>query len=298
MMWRLLFTFTLLSLGISYSRAQSNSVLFTTLNCYWFFGKENAKSADKPRSETDYRTKAENLIGLLPTEAPLFVALQEIGDEADVAALARAAQARYKRSFRPLFVQGKDAETRQDVGALLDSTRGWGVYRKPSRASELRGALSKHLVLRLTNDITALDICVVHLAPTADGKGESKQLEQNRALLKWTMGHLSKNSAAKLMILGDFHETKPVGDTNQSLAMLFQARPPLVDTFSVLKGRVSTHNDGRAYDRIMVSNEIARGTTGLRFAGVVIRQHRYGAQEERHLYTDHFPVTAGFTIVR
>ena len=52
-------------------------------------------------------------IGLLPQQAPLLVGLQEIGGGEDIEAMARAAQARYKHSYRPLFVKGKDTATGQ-----------------------------------------------------------------------------------------------------------------------------------------------------------------------------------------
>jgi hypothetical protein len=90
--------------------------------------------------------------------------------------------------------------------------------------------------------------------------------------------------------MGDFNEGKPVGSPEQSLAVLFQARPPMVDSFSLLTGRIRTHADGRAYDRILVSEATAQGGAGLRVESVMIGEHRHGGQA-RILYTDHFPVT-------
>ena len=54
----------------------------------------------------------------------------------------------------------------------------------------------------------------------SEGGGE-KQIEQNRALVRWAMHHLSKDSEANLIILGDFNESKVVGDARQSLEALF-----------------------------------------------------------------------------
>jgi len=68
----------------------------------------------------------------LPKDPPLFLGLQEVGNGEDVLALAKSAKARYGRDYRPLLVQGRDTETRQDVGALLDTSRGWGVYGRPT----------------------------------------------------------------------------------------------------------------------------------------------------------------------
>jgi hypothetical protein len=143
---------------------QNNPVSVATLNCYWFFGQnETNDKADKPRSTQEYELKAGHLIGLMPQQAPLFIGLQEIGGDEDIEAMARSANARYKHLYQPLFVKGKDTATGENVGALFDATQGWGIYGKPSRVSELEKALSKHLVVRLTNAVTAMDICIVHL---------------------------------------------------------------------------------------------------------------------------------------
>jgi hypothetical protein len=38
-----------------------------------------------------------------------------------------------------------------------------------------------------------------------------------------------------------------------------QAKPPLADALGTLTGKISTHTDGKAYDRILVSEAIAKG---------------------------------------
>jgi hypothetical protein len=57
-----------------------------------------------------------------------------------------------------LFVRGHDTATGQNVGAILDTFRGWGVYGKASRVSDLEREVSKHLVVRLTNAVRSMDI--------------------------------------------------------------------------------------------------------------------------------------------
>ena len=270
-----------------------NEIGVATLNCYWFFnGQAGKRDADTPRTTLEYSTKAGHLIGLLPKEAPLFVGLQEIGGGEDLVALAKSTSARYGRTYQALFVQGKDTATSQDVGAILDTSRGWGVYGRPSRVSDLERELSKHLVVRLTNAVTSMDVCVVHLRRPIGADGVEKQRNQCRALLRWSMRHLSGNPKANVVILGDFNEGRPVGHEEQALNVLFQAQPPMVDALSTLSGRVSTHADGKAYDRIFVSDAIAKGANKLMLERVEIVSHRHGKGEERRLYTDHFPVTA------
>ena len=220
-----------------------SDINLATLNCYWFFDAQEGKGdIDKPRTTLEYSTKAGHLIGLLPKEAPLFVGFQEIGGGEDLAALAHSASARYGRAYQTLFARGKDTATGQNVGAILDTSSGWGVY--------------------------------------------------GRALLKWAMRHLSGDPKANLVILGDFNEGKPVGSDSQALEAIFQAKPPMVDALGTLSGKITTHTDGKAYDRILVSDAISKGLNRLKLEGVVIQQHRHGKGEERRLYTDHFPVGA------
>ena len=120
---------------------------------------------------------------------------------------------------------------------MLDTSRGWDVYGRPSRPSDLEKELSKHLVVRLTNAFTHIDVAVVHLRVPRSGDGEAKQKEQNRALLRWTMRHLAKSPKANVIIMGDFNEGKPAGSPEQNLAALFQAKPPMIDAFDHFKGK-------------------------------------------------------------
>lgn len=84
----------------------------------------------------------------------------------------------------------------------------------------------------------------------------------------------SGDPKADLVILSDFNEGQPVGSDGQALAVLFQAKPPLVDALSTLSGKISTHTDGKAYDRIPVSDAIAKGLNRLKLEQVVIQQRR------------------------
>jgi hypothetical protein len=76
---------------------------------------------------------------------------------------------------------------------------------------------------------------------------------------------------------------------------LLQTKPPMFDTLTTIKGRAATHADGRSYDRVFVSDSIARGSSGLKLDHVEIVAHRHG-RKERRLYTDHFPVVATFSL--
>ncbi len=44
--------------------------------------------------------------------------------------------------------------------------------------------------------------------------------------------------------------------------MLSQAKPPMVEVFIAPSGKLSTRTDGKAYDRILISEAIARGVAG------------------------------------
>jgi endonuclease/exonuclease/phosphatase family metal-dependent hydrolase len=83
-------------------------------------------------------------------------------------------------------------------------------------------------VVRITNAVTAMDICVVHLRRPIGSDGIEKQRNQCRALLRWSMRHLSGDPKANLVIMGDFNEGQPVGSADQALAVLFQSQPPML----------------------------------------------------------------------
>jgi hypothetical protein len=163
--------------------------------------------------------------------APLFIGFQEIGGEQDLGALAHAASARFRHDYQPLFVRGRDSATGQNVGAIFDASSGWGVYGRATRVSDLEREMSKHLV-RLANAVTVM-------------------------IFAWCT-------------CGDFNEGTPVGAADSALEPLFEARPPMVDALSRLSGKNSTHADGKAYDRILVSDAIAVGRADLKLDRVEI----------------------------
>jgi endonuclease/exonuclease/phosphatase family metal-dependent hydrolase len=221
--------------------AETNAVLITTLNCYFFFGGGVAtRTFDQPRTPNDYWKKAANLVSLLPTEAPLIIGLQEVGHAREVTNLAMIASARYHCVYEPIFVAGKDTFTEENVAALLRKDGTWGLAAFPARDAGLDNVISKHLVLNLTNSTTSLTLCVVHLRRAVGRNGPEKQVEQDRALLPWTKKSFQQNTNANLIILGDFNETKPPGDASQSLAVLRQSNSHLHDAFEFMKGRVRT----------------------------------------------------------
>jgi endonuclease/exonuclease/phosphatase family metal-dependent hydrolase len=141
-----------------------------------------------------------------------------------------------------------------------------------------------------------MDVCVVHLRRPIGSSGGEKQVEQCQALLRWAMRHLASNPKANVVILGDFNEGHPVGSPEQSLAVIFQSKPPMVDALSTLSGKIRTHTDGKAYDRIIISDAMAKGLSGLKLDSVHIQEHRHGKGEERRFYTDHYPLVAVFGV--
>jgi len=279
--------------------AATNEALLTTLNCYFFFGGGvTKKNFNQPRTAEDYWKKAVNLVDLLPPEAPLFIGLQEMGHSREVVNFARIAAIRYNCSFQPIFVNGKDTFTGENVAGILRVGTGWWFSKEPTRDPELDSAISKHLIISLTNATTSLELCVVHLRRSVGRNGPQKQRAQDEALRKWAARQFKENPNANLVIFGDFNETKRVGTPEQSLAVLLQPDMPLHDAFEFYKGRAHTHANGKAYDRIIVSKAIVDGSAGLKFAGVFVNRHSHGKGEERLWYTDHFPVTARLLLPR
>lgn len=280
-------------------RAQPNAVRVTTMNCYFFFGGgETTKDFNQPRFAPDYWRKATNLVALLPADAPLFVGLQEIGRGREALHLAHLAAAKYKKRYAPLFAQGKDTYTAEDVGGLFCFDLGWGIAIQAHRDVALDQWLSKHLVVRLTNAVSALDVCVVHLRRAIGGSGIQKQEEQTGALKIWARRHLKENPLANLIILGDFNETRKPGDAAAALATLTRPAGPLTDTFSLSPTKPRTHANGKAYDRILISSALEQGGAGLKFDSLSVQEHKFGKGKDVKFYTDHFPVTAAFTLMK
>ncbi len=106
----------------------------------------------------------------------MFLGLQEISGHEDIQAIARSAAARYQRNFQTLFVKGKHAATGPDVGALFDTSKGWGVYGRPSRVSALEKQFSTHMVVRLTNSTATLDLCLVDLQHPSGKEGAESSI--------------------------------------------------------------------------------------------------------------------------
>jgi hypothetical protein len=278
--------------------AQAGKFFITTLNCYAFFGGGETKmQLGQPQTAPDYWRKAQNLVGLWPTNAPLFVGLEEIGGAREAVYLSQLAAARYHHTFQPVFFDTKDIYTEEAVAAVVDLSQGWGIAGQPGRDPELDKDLSKHLVVKLTNDFTSLEICVVHLRRPIGKYAKLEQQDQNAALKKWADGRLANNPRANIIVLGDFNETKPPGDAAAALAVLEQPAGPLRDSFLVTGGRFRTHANGKAYDRILFSEPLLDGEGGLKFEKVFVQPHTHGKGAEKYWFTDHFPVTAIFAPV-
>ncbi|MCX6930785.1 MAG: hypothetical protein NT154_47420 [Verrucomicrobia bacterium] len=69
-------------------------------------------------------------------------------------------------------------------------------------------------------------------------------------------------------------------------------------TYASTSSTTPPYTDGKAYDRILASDAIAKGLNRLKLERVVIQPHRHGKGAERRLYTDHFPVTATIRLER
>lgn len=276
--------------------AQTGSFLVTTLNCRAFFGGGvTTRQFGQPETAPEFWAKARNLASLWPSNAPLVLAVQEIGGEREANFLAQLAAQRYGQPYAAVTVETKDTYTQQAVGALVNVGRGWKIAGTPARVPELDKDLSKHMVLRLTNQSSALDICVVHLKRALGRYGRLEQQDQNRALKNWAATRLAKNPDANVIVLGDFNETREPGDADAGLAPLVQPAGPMRDVFVLAGGKFRTHAGGKAYDRILISTALADGATGWKFQRVFVQPHSHGKGEEKKLYTDHFPLTAVFS---
>jgi hypothetical protein len=62
--------------------------------------------------------------------------------------------------------------------------------------------------------------------------------------------------------------------------------------------KISTHTDGKAHDRLLVTCAIAKGLNRPKPERVVIHQHRHAKGAKERLYTDHFPVVTALRLER
>ncbi len=284
-------------LAVFSTHAELGRISITTLNCGAFFGGgETRIELGQPKSSPEYWVKAQNLVNLWPENPPLVVALEEIGGAREAVHLAQFAARRYQHTFQPVFAETKDTFTEEAVGALLDLSQGWKISGKPGRVPELDRAVSKHLVLRVTNSFSALEICVIHLRRPIGQYGKLAQEKQCAALQQWASARLAKNPHENLVIIGDFNEPKKPGDATAAVAALLLPPAGLRDAFVLTGGNFRTHANGKAYDRVLISSALAQGDAGWKYDSISAQAHPHGKGEEKKLFSDHFPVTAVFNL--
>jgi endonuclease/exonuclease/phosphatase family metal-dependent hydrolase len=285
--------------GACSAAAQGGRIFISTLNCNAFFGgNETRLQMGQPSTTEDYWVKAQNLVGLWPTNPPLFIGLQEIGGAREVVNLSKIAADRYQHAFQPVFACTKDTYTEEACAGVVDLSQGWKISGHPGRTPLLDAMLSKHLVIELTNNFSALEICVVHLRRPMGKTAKLEQENQCKALKKWADSELAKNPKANVIILGDFNDAKPVGSEESPLAPLLASAGSLFDSFSRSDRTFHTHANGRAYDRILISRSLLLGSGGWKFQDVSVQRHSHGKGAEKYWFTDHFPVTAEFVLDR
>ena len=281
--------------GALAAAAQGGRIVISTLNCNAFFGgNETRLQMGQPSTAEDYWKKAENLVGLWSASPPLFIGLQEIGGAREVVNLSKIAASRYHHVFQPVFANTKDTYTEEACAGVVDTSQGWQIAGHPGRVPLLDAMLSKHLVIELTNGSSTLKICVVHLRRPIGKLAKTEQENQCKTLKKWANAELTKNPKANVIILGDFNDSKPVGSEESPLAPLLSPAGPLCDVFSRTDQTFHTHANGRAYDRILVSDALTTGAGGWKFQSVAIQRHAHGKGADKYWFTDHFPVTATF----
>lgn len=103
-----------------------------------------------------------------------LVGFQEIGGGEDLAVLAQAVSARYRRPHEALFVRGRNQKTGQNTGAILDASRGVGHLRQASADCGPKGKMLKCLVVRLTKAVASLDVSEVPLRRPMSEDGKAR----------------------------------------------------------------------------------------------------------------------------
>ncbi|HTJ77844.1 MAG TPA: hypothetical protein VL357_02515 [Rariglobus sp.] len=243
----------------------SAEIKIGTLNCYLLFAPGSdpgGQLTDKMLSPEAYTEKVTHLASLV--KGLDFVGLEEIGSEVDTKNMAKAAG-----TYQPLFVQGKDTYTGEDVGALVLKRSGLTV-KKASRVSSLEN-LSKHLLVTLDADGKRYAVLVVHLLRPI-GKNELKHEAQLDSIRDWVESVKNSTPDTTIIVLGDFN--------NDGKKLL-----PLEDSAAV-SDYVPTHLTGKVFDHIFTSGklhdvEIVRPPLPKRSNDTL-----------KSLWTDHFLVEA------
>lgn len=206
-----------------------------TLNCYLLFAPGSdpgGQLKDVALAPDAYTEKVTHLASLV--KGLDFVGLEELGGEVDAKNMANAAG-----TYQPLFVQGKDTYTGEDVGALVLKRSGI-IVKKTSRVPALEN-LSKHLLVTLDADGKRYAVLVVHLLRPI-GKNEGKHLAQLDSIRDWAESLKKSAPDTTIVVLGDFN--------NDGKKLL-----PLEDSAAVTN-YAPTHLTGKAYDHIFTSGKL------------------------------------------
>lgn len=246
------------------------SLHVATLNCYLCFDPSvqhagHVDDEDANRLSPDaYRQKIANLASL--TKDCQLVGLQEVGGEAEVAAIAKAADLGYA------FVQGKDTFTGENVGLLYRLPPGWKLqkaYRHPGLDS-----LSKHLVCDFSDGREKVTVVVFHLIRPVRERGITKHARQLSELREFATTYANGFSRPILFL----------GDSNRRER---EAPFPVAADASPLINYGPTHLDGQSYDRMFA-------TAGA-FSGAEVTRPPYGrkpSSSNKRIWTDHFLFSA------
>lgn len=236
-----------------------------TLNCYLLFAPgsdHGGQLKDTELSPDAYAEKVTHLSSLL--KGLDFVGLEELGSEVDDKNMAKAAG-----TYQPLFVQGKDTYTGEDVGALVLKRAGLTV-KKVSRVPVLEN-LSKHLLVTLEADGKRYDVLVVHLIRPI-GKNEEKHLAQLASIRAWAESVKKSTPDTTVVVLGDFN--------NSGKNLLPLEHSAAVTSYA------PTHLTGKAFDHIFTSGKLK----DVEIIRPPLPKHPNATLKA--LWTDHFLVRA------
>lgn len=259
-----------LSLVVS---ALATTIDVATLNCFLDFDPRlphrGKVASEQPLSVDAYVTKTQNLGGLARPYA--FVALQEVGGKAEVAALAAAAGKRWA------FATGRDTATGEECGALFDLP-GWRVS-IDGRVAALDRALSKHLCVTATSPTgSVVKFLVVHLIRPI-GNQASKHSAQLKAVGDWACAQVAAAGNVTVIILGD---------TNSELVQRGSSLFGIGSEAGEFVDFAATHLARKPYDRIVVAGQgkvISAGITAPPYG-------RRPTAAAKQVWTDHFLLAA------
>ena len=193
---------------------EARSFTLAALNVEWLFdGRGDERFSNAPQSEAEAQAHLEDVASYLAVIDADYVSLAEVEDDTMLRRLGEL----LAETYAPIFVQGTDTYTGQDVGALSKvpesaSGRSEERVRYPVMGSQLtcsRGdkGVSKHYWADIELLGVPVTVIGVHFLAYPDRCDRAVQREAQAAVIRNLVAdRLAGQSGREVIVLGDFND--------------------------------------------------------------------------------------------